>query len=91
MLYEPLYQLAWIDATTEATLRVKRWRLRDTVHKILDVWTNEGLIDGYEDLDEDGKPVTNGKKTAKIKILCSVKKRKLSTKKKNYTSGKGVL
>ena len=80
ILYETLYKLAGIDAPTEATLRAKRRRLRDTIHKILDVWTNEGLIDGYEDLDEDGNPVTNGKKIAKIKIFCSVKKRRLSAK-----------
>ena len=80
ILYEPLYKLAGIEASTEATAETKRRRLRKTIHKILDVWTNEGLIDGYEDLDEDGNPVTNGKKIAKIKILCSVKKRRLSAK-----------
>lgn len=86
ILYETLYQLAGIDAPTEATLRAKKRDLRDKVRKILDVWTNEGLIDGYEELDEDGKPVTNGKKIAKIKILCSVKKRRLSAKRNNYTA-----
>ena len=82
ILYETLYQLAGIDAPTEATAETKRRRLRNTIHKILDVWTNEGLIDGYEDLDEDGKPAKNGKKIAKIKISCSVKKRRLSAKRK---------
>ena len=91
ILYETLYQLAGIDAPTEATLRAKKRDLRDKVRKILDVWTNEGLIYGYEELDEDGKPVTNGKKIAKIKILCSVKKRRLPAKKNNYTTAKGVL
>lgn len=77
VLYETLYQLAEIKAPTETTLRAKRRRLRDTIHKILDVWKKEGLINCYEDLDEEGKPVTKGRKTAKIKISCSSKKIKL--------------
>lgn len=81
ILYETLYHIAGIDAPTEATAETKRRRLRDKVHKILDVWTNEGLINGYEDLDEDGKPAKNGKKIAKIKISCSIKKRRLPARK----------
>ena len=57
ILYETLYKYLGLDEN-EKTIRIKRQRVRQKVHIILEAWIKAGYIKGFEDFRE-GNTVTN--------------------------------